>query len=129
VWSFRTTTFVNVTLPGLLTVPLKLRTPPALAGVGGQFCVTEMSGVVSSGQVAEAEFVTPTELHESAPVATTVVLTEQESTGAAKVAVKGAEAPGARDGRVNTTGLGVTSLSVTTMLTSVLLPVFRTVPA
>jgi len=61
-----------------------------------------MLGVVISGQVVDAVFVTRSAVQLSLPVAVTILLTEQASAGAAKVAVKGADAPGARLGIVST---------------------------
>ena len=127
-WSLSTTTLVSVMLPGLDTTPLKARTPPALAGDGGQLWVTEICGVVWSAHVAVAEFVTPIALHESEPETVTVVLTEQESAGAVNVAEYAAEAPGANEGRARTVGSRGTSQSTTMTLTSVLFPVLRTTP-
>ena len=55
---FNTTTFVSVMLPEFLTVPVKVSVPPGSAGLTGQAWVSTRPGVVSSGQVAEAEFET-----------------------------------------------------------------------
>ena len=63
----------------------------------------------------------------SLPLAVTVLLTEQASAGAVKLAVKLADAPGARLGTVNTV-LGTDWLLTTVTLFSVTLPEFLTVP-
>ena len=86
-----------------------------------------MPGVVTSGQVADAVLVTMTFVQLSLPVAITVLLTEQASMGAVKLAVKFADAPGARLGTVNTV-LGTDWLLTTTTLFKVTLPELRTVP-
>ena len=65
-----------------------------------------MSGVVTNGQVAEAVALTVAPLQVSLPLALTVLLTEQASSGVLKLAVKLAEAPAARLGTVSTTVLG-----------------------
>jgi hypothetical protein len=54
-----------------------------------------MPGVVISGQVADAVFVTTTAVQLSLAVTITVLLTEQASMGAVKLAVKFADSPGA----------------------------------
>jgi hypothetical protein len=89
--------------------------------------VIAKSGVVVSGQAVEALAVTPIDVQASLPLAVTVLLTEQASVGAVKLAVKFAEPPGARLGTVNTV-LGEDWLSTTTMLFRVTLPEFLTVP-
>jgi hypothetical protein len=101
--------------------------PPGLTGLAGQFWVIAKSGVVVSGQAVEALAVTPIDVQASLPLAVTVLLTEQASVGAVKLAVKFAEPPGARLGTVNTV-LGEDWLSTTTMLFRVTLPEFLTVP-
>ena len=53
-----------------------------MAGLGGQFCVTTMRGVVTSGQVADAVEETLASVQASRPLAVTVLLTEQASAGA-----------------------------------------------
>jgi hypothetical protein len=83
--------------------------------------------VVTSGQVADALLETTAAVQASLPLAVTVLLTEHASAGAVKLAVKLAEAPGARLGTVNTV-LGTAWLLTTVTLFSVTLPEFRTVP-
>jgi len=51
----RTTTLVRVTLPALLTVPLKVRRPPRGVGASGQASVTAILAVPCTGQVAVAD--------------------------------------------------------------------------
>ena len=89
--------------------------------------MTVIRGAVTSGQVAEALLVTRASVQLSRPLAITVLLTEQASAGAVKLAVKFADAPGARLGTVKTV-LGTDWLLTTTTLLSVALPEFRTVP-
>ena len=125
--SFVTTTLVKAMLPALLIVPLKVSVPPGLTGLTGQVCVTMRRGFVPSVQVAVAVLETTTRLQMSLPLAFTVLLTEQTFVGAVKVAVKLVDAPGARLGTVKTV-VGDVWRSVTTMLVSVTLPEFRTVP-
>jgi hypothetical protein len=84
-----------------------------------------MSGVVISLQMADAVFVTMACVQMSLPVAITVLLTEQASMGAVKLAPKVANAPGVKLGTVNTVPIW---LLTTTTLFKVMLPVFRTVP-
>ena len=98
-----------------------------LAGFTGQFCVTTMRGVVTSGQVADALLLVTIPVQLSLPRAVTVLLTEQASNGAVKLAVKFAEAPGARLGTVNTV-LGEAWSLTTVTLFKVTLPEFLTVP-
>jgi hypothetical protein len=86
-----------------------------------------MPGVVISGQVADAVFVTMTRVQLSLPVAVTVLLTEHALAGAVKVAVKIADAWDARLGTVNTV-LGEAWLLTTVTLFKVTLPEFVTVP-
>ncbi len=64
--------------------------------------MTAMLGVVRSGHVADALCETNVPAQLSVPVAVTVLLTEQASAGAVKLAVKAAETPGARLATVNT---------------------------
>lgn len=104
-----------------------MSTPPGVVGLPEQFCVTTMRGLVASAQVAEAELETTTAVQLSLPLAFTVLLTEQAFAGEVKLAVKLAEAPGARLAIVKTF-VGDDWLSVTTMLFSVTLPELRTVP-
>ena len=54
----------------------------------GQVCVSARPGVVSSGQVADAEAVTRAAVQASLPVAVTVLLTRHASAGVVKLAVK-----------------------------------------
>jgi len=96
-------------------------------GSTGQYCVTVIPGAVTSGQVAEALWVTMLSEQASLPLAVTVLLTEHASAGAVKLAVKLAEAPGARLGTVNTV-LGDAWLLTTVTLFKVTLPEFPTVP-
>jgi len=102
-WLLTTNTFVKVMFPVLLTTPLNEATPPT---GDGQVCVTAMAGVVTDGQVADALSVTAVAVEASEPLAVTVLLTEQALAAVVKLAVKSAEAPGARLGTVNTTVLG-----------------------
>jgi hypothetical protein len=119
--------FVNVTLPVLLTLPEKVNNWPGETRRSRHDLVTLMPGVVISGQVADAVFVTMFCVQLSLPVAVTVLLTEQASVGAVKEAVKGADAWAARLGTVNTV-LGEAWLSTTVTLFKVTLPEFVTVP-
>ena len=121
------TTFVNVTLPVLLTLPENVSNWPGATGCVGHTLVTLMPGVVISVQVADAVFVTITRVQLSLPVAFTVLLTEQASTGAVKLAKKFANAPGARLGTVNTV-LGDAWLLTTVTLFKMTLPVLVTIP-
>ena len=57
---------------------------------------------MDKAQVAEAVSVTATRLHGFAPVAVTVLVAEQASSGAVTAAVKVAEAPGAMLATVKT---------------------------
>src|SRR5436190_7813693 len=125
--SLVTTMLVSVMLPALLTLPVKVSRPPGLAGLAGQFCVTVRRGVVPSGQVADATLVTMFAVQASVPRALTVLVTKHELPGAVKLAVKFADAPGARVGTVSTV-LGEAWLSVTTTLFSGTLPGLLTVP-
>src|ERR1039458_1919082 len=87
--------FCKATLPVLLTLPEKVSNWPGETGCAGHTLVTLMPGVVTSGQVADAVFVTMTCVHLSLPVTITVLLTEQASRGAVTVTVKLLTAPGA----------------------------------
>jgi hypothetical protein len=87
-----------------------------------------MLGAVAKAQVAEAVFVTRTEVQLSLPVAVTALLTEQVSMGAVKLAVKLAEAPGASVRGPMTGVLGAGWLFTTSTLFNVTLPELRTVP-
>jgi hypothetical protein len=98
-----------------------------LAGFTGQFCVTMMRGVVTSGQVAVASVETRLSEQASLPLAITVLVTEHASAGAVKLAAKFADAPGARVGTVSTV-LGEAWLLTTVTLFKVTLPEFLTVP-
>jgi hypothetical protein len=84
-------------------------------------------GVVISVQVADAVFVTMSCVQLSLPVTVTVLLTEQESVGAVKLAVKFADAWGARLATVSTV-LGEAWLSTTVTLFKMTLPEFVTNP-
>src|ERR1051325_1258828 len=101
--------------------------PPGLAGVAGQFWRTIRAGAVNKAQVADAVSVATTPAQVLVPRAVTVLVTEQALAGEAKVAVKLAEAPGARLATLNTV-LGEAWLSVTVMPLSVTLPGLLTVP-
>jgi hypothetical protein len=125
--SFVTTTFVNVIVPALLTLPEYVSVPPKVAGTSGQFSVTTRRGALSSGQIVDAVLVTSAELQASLPLTVTVLLMEQASRGVLKLAVKFAEAPAARLGTVKTV-LGEVWLSITMTLFNVTLPVLLTVP-
>jgi hypothetical protein len=124
-WLLTTKTFVKVMFPVLLTTPLNEATPPT---GDGQVCVIAMAGVVTNGQVADALSLTTVAVDVSVPLAVAVLLTEQALAGVVKLAVKLAEAPGARLGTVNTTVLGAGSLLTTTTSVNVTLPVLLTVP-
>src|ERR1035437_3804735 len=117
----------NVTLPVLLTLPEKVSVWPGETGCAGHTLVTLMPGVVISLQVADAVLVTMTPVHLSLPVAVTVLLTEQASRGAVKLAVKFAEAPGTSVA-TGMSGVFPLWLLITTILFKVMLPVFRTMP-
>ena len=86
-----------------------------------------MLGAAVSAQVAEALALTRALVQASLPLAVTVLLTEHASAGAVKLAVKFADAPGARLGRVRTV-LGTAWLSATVTAFKLTLPEFRTVP-
>jgi hypothetical protein len=86
-----------------------------------------MRGVVTSVQVADALLLTAVSAQLSLPLAVTVLLTEHASAGAVKLAVKLADAPGARLGTVSTV-LGEAWLLTTATLFKVTLPEFLTVP-
>jgi hypothetical protein len=101
--------------------------PPGLVGLAGQFSVTTSRAVVCKGQVADALAVTGLAVQRSLPRAVTVLLTEQVPAEVRKLALKLADAPGARLATVNTVG-GEDWLSVTVTLFSVMLPEFLTVP-
>src|ERR1019366_2403618 len=118
---------VKVTLPVLLTLPEKVSVWPGETGCAGHTLVTLMPGVVTSGQVTDAVLVTGAAVQLSLPLAVTVLLTEQPSMDVVKLAVKFADAPGARLGTVNTV-LGTDWLLTTITLFKVTLPELRTVP-
>jgi hypothetical protein len=122
---FTTLTLVSVMLPALLTVPLNTSRPPGLAGFAGQVCATTRRGVVTSGQVAVALLDAKVESQISLPVAVTVLLTEHESAGAVKLAVKFVDTPGTR---LNTVKTVLDWLLTTVTLIKVTLPEFLTVP-
>jgi len=103
---FATTTLFKVTLPGLLTVPVYVSTPPGATDTAGHTRVTAMRGLLVTGQVMEALFDTVLVVQKSLPLAVSVVVTEQALTGAVKLPVKLAEAPGASEAAVNTTVFG-----------------------
>lgn len=67
-----TNTFVKVTLPELLTLPLKVRTPPRGVGVPGQASLTAMSAAPCTGQVAVELVVICVPVHLSRAVAVKV---------------------------------------------------------
>src|ERR1039457_2900081 len=117
----------NVTLPVLLTLLEKTSTCPGITRPSGHDLVTLMPGVVTSGQVADAVFVTMTPVHLSLPVAITVLLTEQASVGAVKLAVNFADAPGASVA-TEMSGVFPLWLLITTILFKVMLPALLTVP-
>jgi hypothetical protein len=100
---------------------------PGPTGFTGQFCVTTIRGVVTSVQVAEALLVAMIAEQASLPLAVTALLTEHASAGAVKLAVKFADAPGARLGTVRTV-LGTAWSLTTVTLFKVTLPEFLTVP-
>ena len=60
-----------------------------------------IAGAVTNEQVADSVSVTTVAVQASVPLAVTVLLTEQASIGAVKLAVKLADAPGARLGTVS----------------------------
>ena len=43
-WLFSTTMLVRVTLPQLLTLPVKTNSPPGATGTSGQFLISRISG-------------------------------------------------------------------------------------
>ena len=86
-----------------------------------------MLGEVISEQVAEALLETNAPLQLSAPLAVTVLLTEQESEGAVKAEVKLAVAPGARVATENTVDGDDWALTTVTLFKATL-PELRTVP-
>ena len=57
-WSLTTMTLVSVTLPLLLTLPVKTSRPPDIIGLAGQVLVTRIEAVVKAGQFAVAVRVT-----------------------------------------------------------------------
>ncbi len=83
--------------------------------------------MVFKAQVADALFATGEPEQLSLPVAVTVLVTAQASAGAVKVALKLAEAPGARLATVRTVAGTVWPLTTFTLFNWTL-PVFRTVP-
>ena len=87
-----------------------------------------MAGVLLSEQVAEAEAPTAVEVQLSLPVAFTMLLTEQASCGAVKLAVKLLDAPGASVNGPTTDVLAMGWLFTTYTLFNVTFPEFRTVP-
>ena len=89
--------------------------------------MTAMRGTVTSGQVADALLLTWASVQLSLPLAVTVLLTEHASAGAVKLALKLADAPGARLGTVSTV-LGEAWWLTTTTLFRVTLPGLLTVP-
>src|ERR1035437_8523782 len=115
---------VKITLPLLLTLPEKVSNWPG-NDRSGHTLVTMIPGVVVSGQVADAVFVTRTLVQLSLPVTVTVLLTEHAPAGTVKVAVKFVHAPGVRLGTVNTVPIW---LLTTTTLFKVTLPGLQTVP-
>jgi hypothetical protein len=123
-----TIALVSVTLPVFLTLPVKVSISSEPTGVVGQFRVTSICGAPTSGQVAVAVVLTLFWLQALVPVAVTVLVTAHASAGAVKVAVKFADAFGARLGTVGTTVLGAGWLLATTTLWSVTSPVLLTVP-
>src|ERR1035437_4439535 len=96
-------------------------------GTAGHASVTAMAGAVVSGQVADATLVTIVAVQASLPLAVTRLLTEHALAGTVKLAVKFADAPGARLGTVSTV-LGEDWLLTTTTLFRVTLPGLLTVP-
>ncbi len=86
-----------------------------------------MRGVVTSVQVADALLLTMASEQLSLPLAVTALVTEHASAGAVKLAVKFADAPGARFATVSTV-LGEAWLFTTVTLFKVTLPEFLTVP-
>ena len=80
-----------------------------------------MCGVVTSAQVAVALLETTAEVQASLPLAVTVLVIEHASIDAVKVAVKLADAPGAKVATVN-------PVLATATLFRVTLPVLLTVP-
>ena len=89
--------------------------------------MTTMRGAVTRVQVADAVFETLTAEQASLPLPVAVLLTEHASAGVVKLAVKFAEAPGARLAKLRTV-LGDAWLLTTVTLFKVTLPEFRTVP-
>jgi hypothetical protein len=84
-----------------------------------------MREVVTSVQVADALLLTTACVQLSLLLAITVLLTEHASAGAMKLAVKFADAPGARLGTVNTVPAW---LLTTVTVFKITLPAFLTVP-
>jgi hypothetical protein len=123
---FITTTLVSVMFPELRTVPVKVRSPPKVAGFTGQDWVTTIEVAVRSAHVAVAAFETLAPEQLSVPVAVATLVTEHPA-GAVEVAVKLALAPGARVATVNT-GVAPFRLLTTATLFNVTLPELRTVP-
>ena len=85
------------------------------------------AGVLCKVQVADAVSVETTPAHVLVPRAVTLLVTVQALAGETKVAVKLAEAPGARLASVKTV-LGEAWVSITVTLLSVTLPGLLTVP-
>jgi hypothetical protein len=90
--------------------------------------VTAICGEVTNGQVVVTLPVTAVPVHWSLPLAVSVAVTEQESSGVVKLPLKLADAPGAREGTVNTGVLGTGWLLTTVMLVSVTFPGLLTLP-
>lgn len=86
-----------------------------------------MLGVLPSGQVADAFWLTGAPVQASLPLAVTVALTVQPLAGAVKLEEKLADAPGARLTTVNTV-LGEDCALTTVTLFNVTLPLLATVP-
>lgn len=97
-------------------------------GIAGQSCTSLTEGMVSKGQTDVAVEDTLTPVQRSLPVAVTVSMISQQSSGARKLPVKLAEAPGASVMGPMTGVLFVGWLSTTNTFTKVTLPVFRTKP-
>src|SRR5436190_24105370 len=98
-----------------------------MAAAAGQVCVTINLAVVVSGHVAEALCVATLPVQASLPRAVAVLLTVQVPAAVVKLALKFADAPGARVATVNTVG-GTDCALLTVTLVSVMLPEFLTVP-
>src|SRR5688572_11983640 len=129
-WSLTTRTFVRVTLPALLTVPLKFSTPPGGTGLTGQCFVTARRGVATIGHppVLLSLIIAPLQPLILRAVIVSVVLVMQVSSGTRYEPVKPAVSPGASVIGPNTGVLLDGWLLMTVTLIRVMFPALLTTP-